>query len=417
MKKLPKIFIGSTSEKIELAKALKLQLGDRDLQAKLWSQGTTFTYNKATLDGLIDIAKDSDFACFFIDAEDIAIVRGETKNIPRDNVIFEIGLFMGELGRDRVFIIMNRNVKIDKPSDFDGLNFMKYTLANNNIRDSIDNVAIEIIDKIKQLSFLDHGRQSEPKCQVDWIIAEKKIDQDVIQEKILHQKVDQSNLFFLFLQVTDCESARLITKDLVSQEKEYFIEAIYDLLGTWDLLIKFRTDADENNFKDLIINKLIESKQMNKTSEVKFSKYCLVDVQRQASILSKLLNQIDSDTINYTLLNNTDDYDKYRACRAFLYIEAKGDYGTNSRKNFIEELQKSIEKDNKGSKIIESFCEGKREIIIETFSSCSQTAFMNHLNKSVEKVLKTFQLDKSTLTCYHYDESGLKQYHIKANEL
>jgi hypothetical protein len=44
--------------------------------------------------------------------------KGQFAASPRDNVIFECGLFMGVLGKDRIFIVCDSNANIKVPSDF-----------------------------------------------------------------------------------------------------------------------------------------------------------------------------------------------------------------------------------------------------------------------------------------------------------
>ena len=47
----------------------------------------------------------ADFAAFIISPDDTVISRDAENLAPRDNVIFELGLFMGVLNRQRVFLI------------------------------------------------------------------------------------------------------------------------------------------------------------------------------------------------------------------------------------------------------------------------------------------------------------------------
>ncbi|MEJ7677511.1 MAG: TIR domain-containing protein [Segetibacter sp.] len=42
--------------------------------------------------------------------DDVAQMRKTTHSVARDNVIFETGLFMGEYGRDRVFVVQPRDI-------------------------------------------------------------------------------------------------------------------------------------------------------------------------------------------------------------------------------------------------------------------------------------------------------------------
>lgn len=45
---------------------------------------------------------------------------------PRDNVMFELGLFMGRLGRSRTFIVCNTSEQLRLPSDLAGVTIAKY---------------------------------------------------------------------------------------------------------------------------------------------------------------------------------------------------------------------------------------------------------------------------------------------------
>ncbi len=47
--------------------------------------------------------------------------RNKAGQQPRDNVLFELGLYMGKLGRDRTFIVHERKAPIDLPSDLAGI--------------------------------------------------------------------------------------------------------------------------------------------------------------------------------------------------------------------------------------------------------------------------------------------------------
>jgi hypothetical protein len=58
--------------------------------------------------------------------DDLAESKGESKASPRDNVIFECGLFMGAVGKERVFIVYDQSVEIKIPSDFAGITLANY---------------------------------------------------------------------------------------------------------------------------------------------------------------------------------------------------------------------------------------------------------------------------------------------------
>jgi len=166
----PKMFIGSSTEQLKTAEHLQVNLGDRIVMSVNWTQSGIFEYNDAPLDSLIDAVNNSDFACFFIEPDDIIITRGEEKTSLRDNVIFELGLFLGRLGKKRVFIIKNRDIKdLNLPSDFAGIHFLNYSPnnANGDIRASLNKVSIEIKHYIEDLGIYGNNLNADTDTDTD----------------------------------------------------------------------------------------------------------------------------------------------------------------------------------------------------------------------------------------------------------
>ena len=60
------------------------------------------------LSSLLGVLRSFEFAAFVFTPDDIARLRGRDVLIARDNVVFEVGLFMGALGAERVFFIIPR---------------------------------------------------------------------------------------------------------------------------------------------------------------------------------------------------------------------------------------------------------------------------------------------------------------------
>lgn len=120
----PMVFIGSSAEGLGVAENLQLHL-ERVTQSKIWSQGI-FEPSMGSLEDLCNKAKLFDFAIFVFTPDDLSTKRGETKLAPRDNVLFELGLFMGTLGRDRVYYLYCRGQDIDLPTDLAGITPLTY---------------------------------------------------------------------------------------------------------------------------------------------------------------------------------------------------------------------------------------------------------------------------------------------------
>jgi predicted nucleotide-binding protein len=92
---------------------------------KLWTQGV-FQLTQTTIEDLIRASSDCDFAALFLTPDDMTASRGRKTASPRDNVVFELGLFMGAIGRDRTFIVTPKNVDLKLPTDLLGVKRATY---------------------------------------------------------------------------------------------------------------------------------------------------------------------------------------------------------------------------------------------------------------------------------------------------
>lgn len=92
----------------------------------VWTQGV-FRPSSQTLSDLVREARETDFAAFIFAPDDIVTVRGETTHVVRDNVLFELGLFIGALGVERCFLVTPRNSEpLKLPSDLLGVTPLRY---------------------------------------------------------------------------------------------------------------------------------------------------------------------------------------------------------------------------------------------------------------------------------------------------
>jgi len=120
----PRVFVGSSAEGLLVAEALQVGL-EYDAEVTLWSQGV-FGLSGGTLESLVSTAKDFDFAVLVLTPDDMVTSRGEQKPAARDNVLFELGLFMGASGRHRTFIVHPRVSEMSLPSDLAGITAATY---------------------------------------------------------------------------------------------------------------------------------------------------------------------------------------------------------------------------------------------------------------------------------------------------
>jgi hypothetical protein len=119
MSRAAHIFIGSSSEALVAAQAVRSLL-TADACITLWNEGF-FRQGYSFLETLTTSLGSFDFAILVATPDDLVITRGESLLSPRDNILFELGLFMGKLGRDRVWLIHPRDAQLKLPSDLLGV--------------------------------------------------------------------------------------------------------------------------------------------------------------------------------------------------------------------------------------------------------------------------------------------------------
>lgn len=91
----------------------------------VWTDGV-FKATSYTLQSLEDEVDNSDFAIAIAHADDLTESRGKEWPTPRDNVIFELGLFMGRLGKERAILMEPRDENVKLPSDLTGITTIPY---------------------------------------------------------------------------------------------------------------------------------------------------------------------------------------------------------------------------------------------------------------------------------------------------
>lgn len=121
----PRIFLGSSGKQADLLNALTLGLED---VARVEPWTTTFNPGVSTLERLVELTHEVDFAAFVFAQDDWTTVGAPAADSaqasPRDNVVFEAGLFGGALGMRRTFILHANGSKL--PTDLLGLTCVRY---------------------------------------------------------------------------------------------------------------------------------------------------------------------------------------------------------------------------------------------------------------------------------------------------
>lgn len=123
----PRMFIGSSVEALKIARAIQENL-EHDALCTVWTQGI-FNLSGNALDNLLKAVEKFNFAIFVFQPDDITQIRDNRFRTVRDNIIFESGLFISSLGKDKVFFVIPKNSNdLHLPTDLLGMQPGQYEL-------------------------------------------------------------------------------------------------------------------------------------------------------------------------------------------------------------------------------------------------------------------------------------------------
>lgn len=150
----PKVFIGSAVEGLDIAKAIQANL-EHDTEPTVWNQGI-FRLSHANMDNLLRALSTYDFGVFVVSAQDMLKLRGQEFVAARDNVIFELGLFMGHLGPERTFFVLPRiSTDLRIPTDLLGIEPATYepNRQDSNLQAALAPACERILREIRTVAF------------------------------------------------------------------------------------------------------------------------------------------------------------------------------------------------------------------------------------------------------------------------
>jgi hypothetical protein len=105
-----------------VAKAVRglliVELGEK-ATISLWQ--SKFEFSAAYIESLERASSETDFAILVLTPDDVTMSRETEKPAPRDNVVFELGLFIGGLGRERCFLVHEQRADLKIPTDLLGV--------------------------------------------------------------------------------------------------------------------------------------------------------------------------------------------------------------------------------------------------------------------------------------------------------
>ncbi len=144
----PSVFGGSSVEGLPVLHAIQFLL-ERKIELIPWT--TIFLPTEYTLESLFKNIPDCEFAIMVLTADDIVTSRGRRFPSPRDNLLLELGLCCGALGRKRTFIVSDRSVDLKLPTDLAGLTVATFEPPNKGTLESALGPACRLLTRAMML--------------------------------------------------------------------------------------------------------------------------------------------------------------------------------------------------------------------------------------------------------------------------
>lgn len=217
MMQKPSVFVGSSTEGLDVAYAVRDQLV-RDAEVTLWNEGI-FELGLSFLESLVNALDRFDFAILVLTPDELLVSRDDSLLAPRDNLIFELGLFMGRLGRARTFIVCANDARLKLPSDLAGISAARYDAArtDQNLMAAVGTACSSIRKTIRTLGLSEArglGRLQQATDQVEGI-SDKVGDlvRLMARSRIIELDVIEKQLGFL-LPTGELERIKKDLKDL-----------------------------------------------------------------------------------------------------------------------------------------------------------------------------------------------------------
>lgn len=151
---VPIMFVGSSTEGLAVVGELEQAFKHDKLVLHPWTKGV-FGPSRIPLEDLLAEVEKADFALFVFGPDEKIASRGKDFDAPRDNVILEMGLFLGRLGRERVFMLKEHVTDLKIPTDLLGVTPVTYVLkAGCDLATSLGAAVNEIKKAVRDLGAL-----------------------------------------------------------------------------------------------------------------------------------------------------------------------------------------------------------------------------------------------------------------------
>jgi hypothetical protein len=149
---------------LDFARAIRGCLQE-DADVTVWNEGP-FGIGKTIIESLESLPH-FDFAILVLTPDDLVHSRNVESLGPRDNVIFELGLFTGRIGRSRTFVVHQANAQVKIPTDLSGVIAAQYSWPRDdkNHQAAVGAACDEIRTRIRELGVSEEKRPINVKAR------------------------------------------------------------------------------------------------------------------------------------------------------------------------------------------------------------------------------------------------------------
>lgn len=291
--RLPAVFIASTTETLDFAKSLGYAISN-NADVTIWTEGILNSSISAT-ESLTKIAERTDLAIFLLGPDDLSNNHSERYQYSWQNIIFEIGLFLGKLGSSRVILAIAKNTRFKIPTDLGGL--MYHEIKGLGTINAEIELSLVVKKALNQLDKIDG-------------LSKKNIDKNM-----------QFYSCFISYSAKDSAFVNLLYKDLTEIGVPCWLDSMEMRIGD-DLNSSINRSLQEQDRMILILSQhSIASKWINKELSVSLElerlrrKTILFPIRIDDSIFKKSLIQPLKSITNrhigdFTKWHNENDYKK-----------------------------------------------------------------------------------------------------------
>jgi hypothetical protein len=235
----PALFVGSSSEGLDFARAVRSLLAS-DAEVTLWNEGF-FLVGNTFIESLVSGLSRFDFAAVVLTPDDLIRSRDLTMLSPRDNALFELGLFMGRLGRERTFVVRPHGDGVKIPSDLAGLTTASYDWprGDGNHKAAVGPACDSIREMIRSLGFSDarvsaqvravQDEQERQRADIDGILR-FLLQSFATEYELTHlKKLESPDPFpFKFSVAFEAELRRLLSLGLIARRPGRGVRSMFE---------------------------------------------------------------------------------------------------------------------------------------------------------------------------------------------